>query len=109
MTNRFGSRGIGYLAASAGGKMELQETFGGKIAENCTQAIARDLLAHAMLNLEAAGYPIVFHVHDEAVMEVPIGQGSVEEACRVMAIPPDWARDLPLRADGDEMTYYKKT
>ena len=109
VTNRFGSRGIGYLAASAGGKMELQETFGGKIAENCTQAIARDLLAHAMLNLEAAGYPIVFHVHDEAVMEVPIGQGSVEEACRVMAIPPDWARDLPLRADGDEMTYYKKT
>lgn len=109
VTNRFGSRGIGYLAAGAGGKMELQETFGGKIAENCTQAIARDLLAHAMLNLEAAGYPIVFHVHDEAVMEVPIGQGSVEEACRVMAIPPDWARDLPLRADGDEMTYYKKT
>ena len=109
VSNRFGSRGIGYLAASAGGKMELQETFGGKIAENCTQAIARDLLAHAMLNLEAAGYPIVFHVHDEAVMEVPIGQGSVEEACRVMAIPPDWARDLPLRADGDEMTYYKKT
>ena len=109
VTNRFGSLGIGYLAASAGGKMELQETFGGKIAENCTQAIARDLLAHAMLNLEAAGYPIVFHVHDEAVMEVPIGQGSVEEACRVMAIPPDWARDLPLRADGDELTYYKKT
>ena len=109
VTNRFGSRGIGYLAASAGGKMELQETFGGKIAENCTQAIARDLLAHAMQNLEAAGYPIVFHVHDEAVMEVPIGQGSVEEACRVMAIPPDWAQDLPLRADGDEMQYYKKT
>ena len=53
-----------------------------------------------MQNLEAAGYPIVFHVHDEAVMEAPIGQGSVEEACRIMAIPPDWARDLPLRADG---------
>ena len=53
-----------------------------------------------MQNLEAAGYPIVFHVHDEAVMEVPDGQGSAEEACRIMAIPPDWARDLPLRADG---------
>ena len=106
--NRFGSRGIGYLAASASGKMELQETFGGKIVENCTQSIARDLLAHAMVNLEAAGYPIVFHVHDEAVMEVPIGQGSVEEACRIMAIPPDWARDLPLRADGEEMEFYRK-
>ena len=106
--NRFGSRGIGYLAASAGGKMELQETFGGKIVENCTQSIARDLLAHAMVNLEAAGYPIVFHVHDEAVMEVPIGQGSLEEACRIMAIPPDWAQDLPLRADGEEMEFYRK-
>lgn len=108
VTNRFGSRGVGYLAASANGKMELQETFGGKIAENCTQSIARDLLAHAMQNLEAAGYPIVFHVHDEAVIEVPIGQGSVEEACRIMAIPPDWAQDLPLRADGEEMEFYRK-
>lgn len=42
-------------------------------------------------------------------MEVPDGQGSVEEACGIMAIPPDWARDLPLRAEGDEMAYYKKT
>ena len=108
MTNRFGSQGIGYLAASASGKMEIQETFGGKIAENCTQSIARDLLAHAMQNLEAAGYPIVFHVHDEAVMEVPIGRGSVGEACRIMAIPPDWAQDLPLRADGEEMAFYRK-
>ena len=106
--NRFGSRGIGYLAASASGKMELQETFPGRWAENCTQAIARDLLAHAMQNLEAACYPIVFHVHDEAVMEVPIGQGSLEEACRIMAIPPDWAQDLPLRADGEEMEFYRK-
>ena len=109
VTNRFGSRGIGYLAPAANGRMALQETFGGKLAENCTQSIARDLLAHAMLSLEAAGYPIVFHVHDEAVMEVPDGQGSVEEACRIMAVPPDWARDLPLRAEGDEMAYYKKT
>ena len=108
VVNRFGSRGIGYLAASANGKMELQETFGGKIVENCTQSIARDLLAHAMQNLEAAGYPIVFHVHDECVMEAPIGQGSVEEACRIMAIPPDWARELPLRADGEEMEFYRK-
>ena len=106
--NRFGSRGIGYMAASASGKMEMQETFGGKIVENCTQSIARDLLAHAMQNLEAAGYSIVFHVHDEAVMEAPIGQGSVAEACRIMAIPTDWARDLPLRADGEEMEFYRK-
>ena len=108
VVNRFGSRGIGYLAASVNGKMELQETFGGKIVENCTQSIARDLLAHAMQNLEVAGYPIVFHVHDEAVMEVPVGQGGVEEVCRIMAIPPKWAQDLPLRADGEEMEFYRK-
>ena len=108
VTNRFGSRGIGYLAPAGNGQMTLQETFGGKLAENCTQSIARDLLAHAMQNLEAAGYPIVFHVHDEAVMEVPVGQGGVEEVCRIMAIPPKWAQDLPLRADGEEMEFYRK-
>ena len=106
--NRFGSDAIGYYAPNAAGQMVEQETFGGKLAENATQAIARDILAHAMLNLESAGYPIVFHVHDEAIMEVPVGKGSLEEACRIMAIPPDWAKDLPLRADGDEMPYYRK-
>ena len=106
--NRFGSDAIGYYAPNAAGQMVEQETFGGKLTENVTQAIARDILAHAMQNLEAAGYPIVFHVHDEAVMEVPKGQGSLEEACRIMAIPPEWAKDLPLRADGDELPYYRK-
>lgn len=106
--NRFGSDAIGYYAPNAAGQMVEQETFGGKLAENITQAIARDILAHAMLNLEAAGYPIVFHIHDEAVMEAPIGKGSTEDACRIMAIQPEWAKDLPLRADGDEMPYYQK-
>lgn len=106
--NRFGSEGIGYLAPAANGKLVIQETFGGKLAENITQSIARDLLAHGMMSLEAAGYPIVFHVHDEAVMEVPIGQGSVAEACEIMARPPKWAEGLPLRADGSEMPFYRK-
>ena len=68
--NRFGSEAIGYYAPNAAGQMVERETFGGKLTENVTQSIARDILAHAMQNLEAAGYPIVFHVHDEAVMEV---------------------------------------
>ena len=107
--NRFGSRGIGYLAPAANGQLVVQETFGGKLAENITQAIARDLLAHGMMNLEAAGYPIVFHVHDEAVMEVTIGIGSVEEACEIMARVPAWAEGLPLRADGDDgLLFYRK-
>ena len=61
-----------------------------------------------MLALEKAGYHIIFHVHDEVILEVPIGQGSLEEACRIMAIPPVWAADLPMRADGDELQYYRK-
>ena len=106
--NRFGSDAIGYYAPNAAGQMVVQETFGGKLAENATQAIARDILAHALLTLEKNGYPVIFHVHDEAVIEMPIGQGSLEEACRLMAITPDWAKDLPLRADGYECAYYRK-
>ena len=106
--NRFGSDTIGYYAPNAAGQMVVQETFGGKLAENATQAIARDILAHALLTLERNDYLVVFHVHDEAVIEMPIGQGSLEEACRLMAIAPDWAEDLPLRADGYECPYYRK-
>ena len=107
--NRFGSDAIGYYAQNAAGQMVVQETFGGKLAENATQAIARDILAHALLTLEKNGYPVIFHVHDEAVIEKPTGQGSLEEACRLMAIAPDWAEDLPLRADGYECAYYQKS
>ena len=106
--NRFGSDAIGYYAPNSAGQMVEQETFGGKLAENATQAIARDILSHAMLNLDAAGYPIVFHVHDEAVMEMPDGEGSMEDACAVMGRSPAWASDLPLRADGYECAYYRK-
>ena len=108
--NRFGSDAIGYYAPNAAGQMVVQETFGGKLAENATQAIARDILAHALLTLEKNGYSVVFHVHDEAVIEMPIGQGSLEEACRLMAIATDWAEGLPMRADGeDDLSFYRKT
>lgn len=107
-SNRFGNTSLGYCMPNGTGKMELTETFGGKLVENLTQAVARDILANSMLALEAAGYHIVFHVHDEVILEVPYGRGSLEDACRIMGIPPKWASDLPLRADGDELSYYRK-
>ena len=72
------------------------------------QAIARDLLALAMLRIRNAGYEIVMHIHDEAVLEVPIGESSVDEICAIMGEAPAWASGLPLRADGYECDFYRK-
>ena len=66
------------------------------------------LLALAMLRLRDAGFEIVMHIHDEAVVEAPEGKGSVEELCRIMAQAPAWAAGLPLRADGYECPFYRK-
>lgn len=76
------------------------ETYGGALTENVTQAAARDLLADAMLHLDRAGYPIVLHVHDEIVAEVPHGFGSVEEFEEIMAERSAWAHDWPIKATG---------
>ena len=78
------------------------------IVHNCVQAIARDCLAEALLLVDAAGYRVVMHVHDEAVMEMPHNQGSLKEACEIMGQPIKWAPGLPMRADGFECDYYKK-
>ena len=79
------------------------------IVSNCIQGICRDILADAMLRVEAAGYDIVAHVHDEIICEVPIGVSSVDEICSLMSQLPDWADNtLPLNADGYECEYYKK-
>lgn len=76
------------------------KTFGGRLFENVVQAIARDILAHAVVNLEKAGYPIVLRVHDELVAEVPEGFGSIEEFETIMGAMPEWAAGWPVRAAG---------
>jgi len=76
------------------------ETYGGKLCENIIQAVARDLLAHAMLGLTAAGYGIVLHVHDEIVAEVPEGTGDIAQFETIMSTMPDWAAGWPVRAAG---------
>ncbi|NTW88712.1 MAG: hypothetical protein HGB26_06220 [Desulfobulbaceae bacterium] len=76
------------------------ETYGPKLTENVVQAVARDILAHSMVALDAAGYPIVLHVHDEIVAEVPTDHGSVEEFEEIMGRMPEWAAGWPVRAAG---------
>lgn len=83
-------------------------TYGGKLVENITQAIARDLLAEKMKRLDAEGYKIVFHVHDEVVIEEPRTGRTIEEVNQIMGEPVEWAKGLPLEADGYQTDYYKK-
>ena len=84
------------------------ETWGGKLVENLVQATARDCLRESMFALDAEGYDIRAHVHDEVIVTEPIGGRSVEQMAEVMGRAIDWAPGLPLRADGYEGSYYFK-
>ena len=106
--NKFGRDGLTYEGISENKKWSRIETYGPKLVENIVQGTARDLLAEAMLRVEKKGYPIVMHCHDEIIAEVPEGTGSVDEMCEVMAVQPEWAEGLPLRADGYECSFYQK-
>ena len=106
--NKFGRDGLTYEGISENKKWSRIETYGPKLVENIVQGTARDLLAEAMLRVEEKGYPIVMHCHDEIIAEVPEGTGSVDEMCEVMAVQPEWAVGLPLRADGYECSFYQK-
>ncbi len=91
-------------------KWTRMETWGGRLVENIVQAFARDILAEAMLRLEDAGFRICFSIHDELVVEEPIGGRSWEEMAAIMAQPVTWAPGLDryLSADGYATPFYKK-
>ena len=76
------------------------ETYGGRLWENIVQAVARDILTNAMPALEAAGYHLVLHVHDEPIAEVPLGYGTISEFERIMCTMPTWAKGWPINATG---------
>lgn len=106
--NRFGGVAIIYKGLDLTHHWDDLETYGGKLTENLIQAVARDCLAVAMLRLWQAGYRIVAHIHDEVVLDTPEGQGSLEDAIRIMTQNTTWNEGLLLNADGFEAPYYKK-
>ena len=108
MENRFGRMGLTYEGVGESKKWMRIETYGPKLVENIVQGTARDVLAQAMMRLSRHGFAIVMHVHDEAVLEVPVGVSSVSDICDIMAEPVPWSGGLPLRADGYECDFYQK-
>lgn len=93
---------ITYKEWDNGGWREA-ETYGGKLTENLTQAVGRDCLAFALDNLRRAGYQVVFHVHDEVIIELPTTQdaeAALDSVVRIMSTVPPWAEGLPLNAAG---------
>lgn len=103
-TNRFGGESITYWGMDQTSKKWKEiETYGGKLTENVVQAIARDCLAEAIERLEAAGFPIVFHVHDEVVIDIKPyadNKAMLQQVVDIMKQPPAWAADMPLNAAG---------
>lgn len=90
------------------GKVRREHTYGGAIVENLIQALCRDLLVEAMARLEKAGYPVIAHIHDEVVCEVPEDFGSIEEMEAIMSEMPKWATGFPVGAEGFECKRYRK-
>lgn len=104
--NRFGGESVVYEGIVVGNKWDKIESYGGKFVENIVQAIARDILAEAMMRLEKKGFNIVMHIHDEVVIESD--SSSIEEINEIMSAVPEWAPGLILDADGFESEFYKK-
>ena len=84
------------------------KAYGGSIVQSITQAVARDILAETILRLEAAQYPIVLHVHDEIVADVPENHGSLAEFEKLMCVLPNWAEGMPVESEGYESKRYRK-
>ena len=107
--NQWGGKSIHYYGMNqTTRKWGTQDTYGGKLTENCVQAIARDCLAANIERLEQAGFPIVFHIHDEVVIEVDAGRADLKKVIGIMSEPISWAPGLPLNADGWVGDYFTK-
>lgn len=108
-TNRWDKPSISYMGMDQQTKKWKRiETYGGKLVENCVQAIARDCLAVSIERLRKAGYQVIFHIHDEIVIECKPEDASLDDVVRIMSEPISWAQGLPLGADGWVNTFFKK-
>ena len=106
--NQFGRPAVHYYTVGQQTrKWEVASTYGGKMVENIVQAIARDCLAETLKRIDARGLQVVFHVHDEVIIDAPAGT-TVEEICGLMAEPIPWAPGLILKGAGFENDYYMK-
>lgn len=110
--NRWGNPSVSYMGQNQTTKRwERVETYGGKLVENIVQAIARDCLAIAIENLEAQGLHVVFHIHDEVVIDTPAWADNdtmLDTVTKIMTQPIPWAQALPLNADGWVDKFFKK-
>ena len=109
--NRWGGPSITYMGVNDKNKWGRIETYGGKLVENVVQAIARDCLAQAIEHLEAAGLPVVFHIHDEVVIDTAAfdtNDAMLDKVVKIMSSPIPWAEGLPLGADGWVGAFFKK-
>lgn len=106
--NQFGKMAVHYYAVGqATKKWGVESTYGGKMTENIVQAIARDCLAVTLDRIDALGLQVVFHVHDEVIIDAPMNV-TVDEICDLMAEPIPWAHGLILKGAGFESSYYMK-
>lgn len=106
--NQFGKLAIHYYTVGQQTrKWEVTSTYGGKMTENIVQAIARDCLAETLRRIDAKGLQVVFHVHDEVIIDAPM-ETTVGEICDLMAEPIPWAPGVILKGAGFESNYYMK-
>lgn len=106
--NRFEKMAVHYYTVGQQTrKWEVTSTYGGKMVENIVQAIARDCLVVTLERIAAKGLQVVFHVHDEVIIDAPM-ETTVEEICGLMAEPIPWAPGLVLKGAGFESQYYMK-
>ena len=107
--NKWGGPSISYMGRDqTTKKWKRIETYGGKLVENCVQAVARDCLAQAIENLEKEGLPVVFHIHDEVVIDCRADTATLDDVVNIMSRPIPWAPGLPLNADGWVGGFFKK-